>query len=82
MEEVTNVSFGIDLVLILRNGGVLRRVLIKELSPLFFITLNLINNVLEEARELVVELMLREGQNIEPHLLIHPGELLVTVIYA
>ena len=52
MEEVTNVSFGIDLVLILWNGGVLRRVLIKELSPLFFITLNLINNVLEEAREL------------------------------
>ena len=80
MEEVTNVSFSINLVLVLRNGGILGRVLIEELSPLFLVALNLVNDVLEEAGGLIVELMLGQGQDVEPHLLVHPRELLVTII--
>ena len=79
MEEVTN-GLGIHLVLVLGNGHVLGRVLIQVLLPLLLVALNLVNDILIEARWLVVEFVLRQGDNVEPHLLVHPVELLIPVV--
>jgi len=79
MKEMTN-RLSVDLVLILWDVSILGRVLVKELLPLLLVTLNLVNDVLKEARWLVVELVFGKGHNVKPHLLVHPVELLVSVI--
>mmetsp|Transcript_6335 Transcript_6335/g.7524 ORF Transcript_6335/g.7524 Transcript_6335/m.7524 type:complete len:205 (+) Transcript_6335:1874-2488(+) len=79
VEEVAD-GFGVHLVLVLGDGHVLGGVLVQVLLPLLLVALNLVNDVLEEAGGLIVEFVFRQGHDVEPHLLVHPVELLVPVV--
>ena len=75
-------GLGVNLVLVLRDGCVLGRVLVQELLELLLEASDFVDQGVEEALALafVVEAMLGEGNDVEPHLLIHPRELLVAVV--
>lgn len=59
MEEGANGLLSVDLVLVLGNDRVFWRVFVEESLPLLLVALDLVNDVLEEARWLIVKLMLR-----------------------
>ena len=82
MHEMPDVLVGIDLLLVVWHWHCLRLVRSDPLSPDRLVPLNSLWDFLEEERVLVRELVLRQGLQVEPRLLVHPVEWLVPVVDA
>jgi hypothetical protein len=80
VEEVTKSLVIGDCIMQARDFGVFRFVLVEELLPFLLEAADLIWQILKEEHVVIAELVLREGNNIEPHFLVHPVVFLVAVI--
>lgn len=80
MDEVANVLISIDLLLVVRDWSVLWFVLVDPSSPSLLVSLDSIRQLLEEESVFVGELMLGQGFQVEPGLLIHPVEGFVSIV--
>ena len=80
MDESTNIWISLDLLLVVWNSLSLGVVTLNPLSPLVISSLDSVRDFLEELEIVVVKTMLREGFEVKPLFVIHPGEDLVSVI--
>ena len=79
LEEISNGLIE-DLLLVVGDVALFRRVFVKEFLPGVTVLLNLLNDVSESGLEVSIELVFGQGEHVKVHLVVHPANLLVTVV--
>ena len=80
MHEMANILISANLLLVVWNRGGFRLILIDPFSPGLLASLNPIGKFFEERLMVIGEFMPRQSFQVQPGLLIHPIEYLISIV--